>query len=239
MLPRFDTGHWSRYSLGVESSLHYQDYVIGLLKLVATRTDDPVWTDAAQRFELYETEPPLMTGPDRDAARLPAPRGRRARRARRPLLALEDLEGGARRRRQGGGRLHLVRRLAHVPLHAARPRAGNARGPARARSPDGNPGATDLGSFKVERDTTPPVLAAAKADGRVFWRAKDGESACCRVRLELQRSTEHRWLTPSQSKGSASIPPGYWLVTAIARRRRQPQGEEARARGRGETALAP
>ena len=33
MLPRFDTGHWSRYSLGGESTLHYQDYVIALLKL--------------------------------------------------------------------------------------------------------------------------------------------------------------------------------------------------------------
>src|SRR5262249_53942981 len=32
MLPRFDTGHWSLYSLGAESSLHYQDYVIDLLK---------------------------------------------------------------------------------------------------------------------------------------------------------------------------------------------------------------
>src|SRR5258708_29618603 len=62
MLPRFDTGHWSRYGLGVESDLHYQDYVIELLHLLATRTGEPVWADEAQRLELYETEPPLMTG---------------------------------------------------------------------------------------------------------------------------------------------------------------------------------
>ena len=40
MLPRFDTGHWSRYSLGAESSLHYQDFVIDLLKTLAKRTGD-------------------------------------------------------------------------------------------------------------------------------------------------------------------------------------------------------
>src|SRR5262245_7078530 len=63
MLPRFDTGHWSRYSLGADSTLHYQDYVIDLLKALGKRTSDTGWTDAAARFELYETQPPALTGP--------------------------------------------------------------------------------------------------------------------------------------------------------------------------------
>ena len=63
MLPRFDTGHWSRYSLGAESTLGYHDFVIDLLKTLKRTSDDPVWTDALQRFQLYETEPPELTAP--------------------------------------------------------------------------------------------------------------------------------------------------------------------------------
>src|SRR5438093_3034775 len=62
MLPSFDTGHWSRYSLDSESDLHYQDYVIDLLKQLSKRTGDPTWQEAADRFSLYETQPPLLTG---------------------------------------------------------------------------------------------------------------------------------------------------------------------------------
>src|SRR5581483_6151893 len=63
MLPRFDTGHWSRYSLGIESDLHYQDYVISLLKSLAKRTGDTAWQDAEYRFSLYETQLPHLTAP--------------------------------------------------------------------------------------------------------------------------------------------------------------------------------
>src|SRR5204863_10213068 len=63
LLPRFDTGAWSLYSLrGGESTLSYHDYVIGLLRKLATRTSDPVWAAAADRFAAYETEPPVLHG---------------------------------------------------------------------------------------------------------------------------------------------------------------------------------
>jgi hypothetical protein len=61
LLPRFDTGYWSLYSLnGAESPLDYHDYVIGLLRKLATRTDEAVWQQAADRFEAYESEPPVV-----------------------------------------------------------------------------------------------------------------------------------------------------------------------------------
>ena len=61
LLPRFDTGYWSLYSLrGDESPLDYHDYVIGLLRKLATRTGDAAWQEAADRFEAYETEPPVI-----------------------------------------------------------------------------------------------------------------------------------------------------------------------------------
>jgi hypothetical protein len=61
LLPRFDTGYWSRYSLhGADSPLDYHDYVIGLLRKLATRTGDAAWQEAADRFEAYESEPPIV-----------------------------------------------------------------------------------------------------------------------------------------------------------------------------------
>ena len=59
LLPRFDTGYWSLYSLrGDESPLDYHDYVIALLRKLATRTGDTGWSEAADRFRAYESEPP-------------------------------------------------------------------------------------------------------------------------------------------------------------------------------------
>jgi D-glucuronyl C5-epimerase-like protein len=61
LLPRFDTGYWSLYSLrGDESSLGYHDYVIGLLRKVATRTGEAAWRDVADRFQAYESQPPII-----------------------------------------------------------------------------------------------------------------------------------------------------------------------------------
>jgi hypothetical protein len=61
LLPRFDTGYWSLYSLrGDESQLEYHDYVISLLRRLATRTADSSWRQTADRFQLYETQPPEL-----------------------------------------------------------------------------------------------------------------------------------------------------------------------------------
>ena len=217
MLPRFDTGYWSRYELGVESSLHYQDYVIELLRLLATRTGEAVWADEAQRLELYETEPPLMTGPSVTRVVYPRPEDG----VRDALVVRFWLSKGAKvvlvvhgkavdGYRWAGG-WHSFR---FTPLELA---PGTYPVRLVASSLDGIPGATDLGSFSVMRDTTPPSFSAAKGRSRVFWRAKDGESACCRIQLELRRGGRHRLITDSRGTGSSTVPPGYWSVTAIAR----------------------
>ena len=216
MLPRFDTGHWTRYSLGVASNLHYQDFVISLLKTLATNTNDPVWGDAAQRFELYETQPPLMTGTSATRVLYPRPHdGVSDTLIVRFFLskiskAVLVIDGHAVDGVTWTGGLHTFRwpALAYgVGTHQVK---------LVARSLDGNPGETDLGSFAVLRDTTPPQLAAAKANGRVYWHTKDGESACCRIRLELHSSTGDRVIALHRTKGSAKVPPGYWSVTVVA-----------------------
>jgi hypothetical protein len=215
MLPRFDTGHWSRYSLRAESSIHYQDFVIGLLKTLAKRTGDTVWSDAATRFALYETQPPLMTGPTVTRLVYPHPVDgvRDALVVRfwlsKPSKVALVVDGKAVDGYSWSSGWHVFR---WAPL-----RLGAGTYPVRlVAGSAGSSGETNLGSFEVARDTSPPVLAAAKAGGRVYWHAKDAESACCRIRLEVRRGAEHKLLAFPRAKGVATIPPGYWDVTAVA-----------------------
>jgi hypothetical protein len=61
LLPRFDTGYWSLYSLaGEESTRSYHEYVISLLRTLSNRDGDPIWKQSADRFARYEAEPPLV-----------------------------------------------------------------------------------------------------------------------------------------------------------------------------------
>lgn len=217
MLPQFDTGHWSRYSLNSESDLHYQDYVIDLLKALVKRTGDPAWQDAAERFALYETQPPLLTAPSVTRTTYPLPRdGVRDDLVVRFYLSKYSkvalvVDGKA----VDGYRLHggwETFRWSPAELsagtHAVRLVAADL---------SGNPGATDLGSFDVVRDTTAPLLSAAKSGGRVYWRAKDAESACCRLQLALARGGDRRYVALRGSQGAITIPKGYWSVTVVAR----------------------
>jgi hypothetical protein len=54
LLGQFDTGCWSRYSLGgAPASLHYHTYHVRLLKELAAKTGDPLWATTAARWEGY------------------------------------------------------------------------------------------------------------------------------------------------------------------------------------------
>jgi D-glucuronyl C5-epimerase C-terminus/Putative peptidoglycan binding domain len=54
LLPQLDTGCWSRYSLGGSpASLHYHTYHVTLLKQLAARTGDPLWSTTAARWDGY------------------------------------------------------------------------------------------------------------------------------------------------------------------------------------------
>ena len=59
MLPRFDTGYWTYYSLpGRPSPLHYQAYVVRLLTSLSSA--DPRFAAAATRFASYGRQPPAF-----------------------------------------------------------------------------------------------------------------------------------------------------------------------------------
>jgi hypothetical protein len=216
MLPRFDTGHWSRYSLGVDSTLDYHDYVIELLKTLRRTNGDPVWDATLKRFQLYETEPPELTAPSVTPVVYPRPEdGVRDEltvrfRLSKPSKVVLVIDGKAVDGFTANGGAHwfsVIPRFA-FGTHEVR---------LVARSLDGHSGSATLPSFELARDMTAPALSAAKANGRVFWRAKDGESACCRLRLQLHRGSERRLLALPRTRGAIAIPRGYWSVTVVAR----------------------
>ena len=63
LLPRFDTGDWSRYELGGGyAPLDYEQYVTTLLAKLAAQTQDPFWADAALRFQHYLGPPQVTEG---------------------------------------------------------------------------------------------------------------------------------------------------------------------------------
>jgi hypothetical protein len=59
-VPRYDTGHWSLYSLERESDRSYHDLVTTFLKNLCKRTAEPVYCDTAARFDQYLAEPPAI-----------------------------------------------------------------------------------------------------------------------------------------------------------------------------------
>jgi hypothetical protein len=60
-LRRYDTGAWSRYSLGgAESTLGYHELVTGFLGSLCTRTSEPAYCRMQARFQRYLHEPPVV-----------------------------------------------------------------------------------------------------------------------------------------------------------------------------------
>ena len=57
---KFDTGFWSRYSLGRESDLGYHKLVTGFLANLCERTGTPVYCETGARFDQYLHEAPIL-----------------------------------------------------------------------------------------------------------------------------------------------------------------------------------
>jgi hypothetical protein len=222
LLARFDTGSWTRYALGQESTLAYHQYVVDLLERLGRWTGDAFWVRKAERFERYEQEAPALTGVRATGLVYPKPRD-----------GVRD-EAGVRFWLSKISRVTLVVDGRAVDSRIAergwgsidwRPSPAVAAGsyPARlvARDLAGNHGTLELPPIQVARDLDPPELAAQKARGRVFWRVRDRESACCRMRLELRREGGRAVVAlAARRRGSAVLadraPSGYWLATLVA-----------------------
>jgi hypothetical protein len=220
LLPRFDTGYWSLYSLGgAEAPLEYHEYVVRLLTMLSKRTQDPTIGTYASRFAADLRQPPLVkVGPApgsiypwpqdgyRDAAMFKfwvskrSTVGLQVQRAGQPVVVSRGWHALA----WNPGRIAPA---VYTPTLHAVDVAGNASD-------------IDLSAVEVRRDTQPPKVSAALAKRRVYWRGTDDASPWLALRIVIRRPGAVRTLSLGREsfRGSALLaaPPGTWAATLFA-----------------------
>jgi hypothetical protein len=186
LLPRFDTGYWSLYSLGGdEAPLDYHKFVVRLLSTLAKRTGDATIATYAQRFADDLREPPLVKTGAATSAIYPWPAdGYRDSASFRVWvskrstirLAVEDAP-----------KPFAVSRGWHWISWAPGKLDPATYTPAlRAVDVVGNVADTNLPSVEVKRDTDPPQVSASLAGRRLSWHGKDDASPWLTLRLVIR-----------------------------------------------------
>ena len=232
LLPRFDTGWWSRYELsGGNAPIDYHRYVTSLLWKLARTFGGGVWARQAQRFRVDSRRPPALSVlPPRRRVYLLST-GRHAQVSlvfvvsKPAMLTVRVGSVSATAWRPAGRHVLLWRPGAHTrPVVTAR---------ISAVDYAGNRGSASSRAIQVRRDTTPPVVEAQRIGDALFWRARDRLSRHLRGVLLGPGRTELRDLRPS---GVRSILPGpappAWLLVADS------SGNTARVRLSGSTVAA-
>jgi hypothetical protein len=238
LLPRFDTGWWSRYALsGGNAPVDYHRYVTSLLWKLARTFGGGVWARQAQRFRVDLRQPPALSVlPPRRRVYLRSS-GRHAQ-----VSLVFDVSKPA----------VLTVRVGDASVTAWRPAGRHVllwRPGARTRPTvtaaisavdyAGNRGSASPAAIQVRRDTAPPVVDARLVGNVLFWRASDRLSRHLRGVLLGQERTELGELRPS---GVRSIPagaappaevPAAWLLVA------DDSGNTARVRLSGSAGGAP
>jgi hypothetical protein len=217
LLPRFDTGYWSLYSLGgPESSLDYHQYVVSLLQKLAGRTTDTRFASAGQRFQVDLKQPPAFELGEPSAPLYPRPAdGFRDVGivsfwlSKRSFVTLQV--AGERRALSLGFGWH---RLQWTPPSAAPAAYQAALG---AVDLAGNRASIDLLPLVVLADTRPPDATAQLAAGALTWSAVDDGTPWLRLRLVLRGSGGPRLFDlgrrPLSGKAAPKLPKGSWQAT--------------------------
>jgi hypothetical protein len=221
LLPRFDTGYWSLYSLGgTEAPLEYHKFVVRLLTTLSKRTQDQTLAVYAQKFSGDLREPPLVKQGAAPGAIYPWPQdGYRdyARYAvwvsKRSTLRLLDVAHT--------GKPVVVSRGWHTVVWSpGRIQAGSYTPTLRAVDVVGNSADTDLPAVEVRRDTQPPTVSAELGRLRVYWRGSDDASPWLALRVVIRRPGHVVTLGVGREsfRGSARlfVPEGTWTATLYA-----------------------
>jgi hypothetical protein len=220
LLPRFDTGYWSLYSLaGDESPLEYHTYVTQLLTKLAQRHPEGPWAKEAARFALYATQPPLLQPAKVPGTLYP-----------RPADGYKDaatvrfwLSKRSRVTLSGGGRATTAW-LSHGPHSLAWSpgslKPGSYTVTLSAVDLAGNKASRDLPPIEVAWDTKPPVVSASVAARRLRWNATDPGTPWLDLRVLLAGGGKHLTLRLGH-RGLAGattlrLPPGRWSAALVA-----------------------
>ncbi len=218
LLPRFDTGAWSLYSLGgPEAPLEYERYVTDELRQLAAR--DRKWRDAATRFAAYLREPPALTVSKQTLAAWPRPRD--------GYLDTVEVSFGLSKISRVVLIVGSQRRIATVPRGAHTFSVDP--GPLRPGQYDARLAATDLaGNFgqvqlqpvTVGWDVRAPNVTATLDGTRLTWFSDDAGTPWLWLRVVLRRSgeTSVRDLGRRPRNGSFLLtrPVGTWSATLRA-----------------------
>ena len=220
LLPRFDTGYWSLYSLGgVEAPLEYHKLVVRLLQTLSKRTKDAVLTSYAQRFAGDLKEPPVVKAGPGPGAIYPDPADGYRDYARYTFWVSK--RSTVRLVVDHAGKPFAVSRGWHsIVWSPGRIEPGLYTPGLHAVDVVGNASDVELPSVEVRRDNQAPQVSASLAGRRLYWRGTDNASPWLQLRVVLRRSGAVRtvWLGRSPFRGSAvlAVPRGLWSATLSA-----------------------
>ena len=184
LLPRFDTGSWSKYSLGGRAAtLEYHAYVTELLWKLSARQGGGRWRAYANRFAKYKNLPPVLRRGRRPPEIYPAPADGFRDFARvgfwlsKPSTVIFQIAGT--RTSQWFERGWKTFEWWPVGVKPGRY-------PVWATAVDraGNSTLLGLPWVRVERDTSAPAVRAALVGTQLEWRASDNASPWFEARLE-------------------------------------------------------
>ncbi len=222
LLPRFDTGAWSLYSLaGPEADTGYHQFVVDLLRKLGTQTGDPVWAATADRFTRYETEPALLGPGAPSPAAYPVPAdGYRddvpvafSVSKRSTVALLVDGKPVARGEfAHGAGLLDWTPGVDTTPgLHPAS---------LVAHAVNGLATTLELPPLEVRHDLRAPVVSARIVGRWVAWTTTDEGTPWLELRVVLRQGA--RVLTTDLGRHAPAgavalpVPPGRWRAELIA-----------------------
>jgi hypothetical protein len=208
LLPRFDTGYWSLYSLdGDEAPLGYHKFVVRLLTTLAKRTGDETIGKYAQQFGGDLREPPLVKSGGATGVIYPWPAdGFRDSASFRIWVSKRST---LRLAVDGAPKPFVVSHGWHwITWRPGKVGPGVYTPALRAIDVVGNAADFDLPAVEVKRDTEPPKVSASLTGRRLFWRGKDDASPWLSLRLVV-RAPAGVWsisLRHVDFRGSVSLP---------------------------------
>jgi len=220
LLPRFDTGYWSRYALGgAEAPLKYHRFHVELLDFLARRTLDEFWRTAEERFDRYTHEPPsYSTAPPRPPI-YPWPTDGFRDRAR---IAFWVSKVSTVTVRVGGRTIRLGQEPGgwHTVYWTPGRRAPGKYAPVvSAVDLAGNTSHAKLSPVTIARDTTPPEVKASVSGRRLTWKATDPTTPWITLRVRLTRGDTVKVLKLGRRALHGSVrlalPRGRWQAVLL------------------------
>jgi hypothetical protein len=220
LLPRFDTGAWSLYSLGgAEASFHYHDFVVSLLQELEDQSPSPIWQNAAARFERYEHQPPKLVQQPSTTVAYPWPHDGYRDTVQISFsvskLSLVTLVVAGERRTvsvpRGAGTITWAPRFLRPGTYPAR---------LVAKDVAGNTAQVAVAPIQLRYDGDPPTLSARLVGRRVVWRIADRGTPWVRLALVFERPGRTRMIQLGRRPLAGSLrirlPRGAWQVRLFA-----------------------